>query len=318
MADEQPSMWCGPSVVTEPQPNAGPLPSPPAAPPHDPLYSDAAPTSMPTLPNLPSLPSLPALPELPALPALPALPPAPEEEKEVPAPMPRPAGGGGLAAGEFQQIPGSRNTIVINTGTAEHPNNRVINIPLISSKPEPRPEDMFGPAPPPSDRGAAANRSSAALNPAEERKADPSGAGSSAREPGWTQAGGAGATAGTKLFLGGLNYDTEEQGLRAYFGKWGTVLDCLVLRDKLTEKSRGFGFVTLVEEEAVDLILKELTHEIDGRNLTVRRSTPRGTGPLDEAGQPKHPPTALAPAPPLRDHADSRARKVVRLRVGWV
>ena len=51
----------------------------------------------------------------------------------------------------------------------------------------------------------------------------------------------------------GLGFETlttrNYQGLRAYFGKWGTVLDCLVLRDKLTEKSRGFGFVTLVEEE---------------------------------------------------------------------
>ena len=54
-----------------------------------------------------------------------------------------------------------------------------------------------------------------------------------------------------------------------------------MLRDKLTEKSRGFGFVTLVEEAAVELILKEMTHEIDGRNLTVRRSTPRGTGTYD-------------------------------------
>ena len=123
----EPPMWSGPSVVTEPLPNAGTLPSPPAAPPYDPLYSDAAslvmPTSMPTLPNLvPSLPSLPSLPDLPALPALPALPglPAPEEEEEVPAPMARPGGGGGMAGGEYQQVVGSRNTIVINTGTAEN------------------------------------------------------------------------------------------------------------------------------------------------------------------------------------------------------
>lgn len=121
MAEPAP-MWSGPSVVTEPQPNAGPLPTPPAAPPYEPLYSDAAPlmmpTSMPTLPNLPLLPSLPSLPDLPALPALPGL-AAPEEEEEVPAPMARP-GGGGLAGGEYQQVVGSRNTIVINTGTAEN------------------------------------------------------------------------------------------------------------------------------------------------------------------------------------------------------
>ena len=117
-------MWSGPSVVTEPQPNAGQLASPPAAPSYDPLYSDAAPLGMPgSLPSLPSLSanllSLPSLPDLPALPALPGLSAPEEEEAEVPAPMARP-GGGQMAGGEYQQVVGSRNTIVINTGTAEN------------------------------------------------------------------------------------------------------------------------------------------------------------------------------------------------------
>ena len=211
-------MWSGPSVVTEPQPNAGPLPLPPAAPTYDPLYSDVALGPMLTLPSLPAL--------LP----LPPLPASEEEEEEVPAPMFNPA----------SRDP-TRDGLVINTGTAQNPNNRVINIPLISSKPAPRVEDMFGPAPPPSHRTAAAP-----VVPKPEAPVFEEARGPEAPEE----------TPGAKLFLGGLNYDTEEQGLRAYFGKWGTVIDCLVLRDKNTEKSRGFGFVTLVEEEAVDLILK--------------------------------------------------------------
>lgn len=49
----------------------------------------------------------------------------------------------------------------------------------------------------------------------------------------------------------------------------------------------GFGFVTLSEDEAVELILREQTHEIDGRNLTVRRASHRSSGPLDNNGLPK-------------------------------
>jgi len=153
---------------------------------------------------------------------------------------------------------------------------RMVNIPLISAKPEPRPEELFGPAAPPGADGS---------KPADNIGQVPMTPGPMLPGP----AGGPLDTGGTKIFLGGLNYDTEEQGLRAYFGKWGSVADCLVLRDRETEKSRGFGFVTLVEEEAVELILREPTHEIDGRNLTVRRASPRGSGPLGEDGQPKNP-----------------------------
>ena len=143
------------------------------------------------------------------------------EPVQIPAPMPKPAEIG-------VKLPDGRaaSNIIINTGTPDNPNPRMINIPLISAKPPPKPEDMFGPAPPPGHREPAPAPEADASDPAAQD------------------------SQGTKLFLGGLNYDTEEQGLRAYFGKWGTVVDCLVLRDKDTEKSRGFGFVTLVEEEA--------------------------------------------------------------------
>mgnify|MGYP006134186209 CR=1 FL=1 len=106
-------------------------------------------------------------------------------------------------------------------GHPGHPSEpRVINIPLIPSDPAPRPEEMFGPAAPPSACGAP---------PADSIGSTPASSHAVAFQD----------SVGTKLFLGGLNYDTEEQGLRAYFGKWGTVTDCLVLRDRETEKSRG-------------------------------------------------------------------------------
>lgn len=110
---------------------------------------------------------------------------------------------------------------LVTIANPAHPSEpRVINIPLIPSDPAPKPEEMFGPAAPPGARGAP---------PADSVGSTPASSHAVASQD----------PIGTKLFLGGLNYDTEEQGLRAYFGKWGTVTDCLVLRDRETEKSRG-------------------------------------------------------------------------------
>ena len=86
-----------------------------------------------------------------------------------------------------------------------------------------------------------------------------------------------------KLFLGGLAWETSEDGLREYFGKFGTVLDCMVLRDRETGKSRGFGFVTIAEDENIEATLAQ-EHELDGRALTVRRASPKTatvTAPAD-------------------------------------
>ena len=39
-----------------------------------------------------------------------------------------------------------------------------------------------------------------------------------------------------KLFIGGLHYDTTEESLKEYFNKWGSVVDCVVMRDPNTRK----------------------------------------------------------------------------------
>ena len=47
-----------------------------------------------------------------------------------------------------------------------------------------------------------------------------------------------------KLFIGGLNYVTSEDGLREFYGQWGELTDCVVMKDGQSGKSRGFGFIT--------------------------------------------------------------------------
>ena len=54
----------------------------------------------------------------------------------------------------------------------------------------------------------------------------------------------------SKTFLGGLNYDTTEEGLRQYFeSKYGHVADAHVVRERDTQRSRGFGFVTFSDPD---------------------------------------------------------------------
>lgn len=58
--------------------------------------------------------------------------------------------------------------------------------------------------------------------------------------------------------------------------RFGTVLECMVLRERDSGKSRGFGFVTIAEDDKIEAILKQ-DHELDGRTLTVRRASPKST-----------------------------------------
>uniref|UniRef100_A0A8D2NVQ9 RRM domain-containing protein n=1 Tax=Zosterops lateralis melanops TaxID=1220523 RepID=A0A8D2NVQ9_ZOSLA len=55
-----------------------------------------------------------------------------------------------------------------------------------------------------------------------------------------------------KLFIGGLSFETTDESLRSHFEQWGTLTDCVVMRDPNTKRSRGFGFVTYSSVEEVD------------------------------------------------------------------
>lgn len=55
-----------------------------------------------------------------------------------------------------------------------------------------------------------------------------------------------------KLFIGGLSLNTTDDTLKEFYGKFGTILDCVVMRDGATKKSRGFGFVTYSAKTEVD------------------------------------------------------------------
>lgn len=63
--------------------------------------------------------------------------------------------------------------------------------------------------------------------------------------------------------------------MRKHFEQWGEMADCVVMRDPNTKKSRGFGFVTYKEADALDQAQANRPHKIDGREVETKRAMPR-------------------------------------------
>ncbi|GAB1608336.1 heterogeneous nuclear ribonucleoprotein A1-like isoform X3 [Argonauta hians] len=86
-----------------------------------------------------------------------------------------------------------------------------------------------------------------------------------------------------KLFIGGLNYSTTEDGLKSHFEEWGEIVDCVVMRDLNTKRSRGFGFVTYKTEDMLDEAQKHRPHTVDNREVDTKRAIPRSEADESQA-----------------------------------
>lgn len=71
-----------------------------------------------------------------------------------------------------------------------------------------------------------------------------------------------------KMFVGGLNWETTDESLKNYFSQFGEVLDCTVMRDNVTGRSRGFGFLTFAESKSVTTVLAK-EHFLDGKIVSI-------------------------------------------------
>jgi RNA recognition motif-containing protein len=75
---------------------------------------------------------------------------------------------------------------------------------------------------------------------------------------------------GKKLFVGNLGWDVRDEQLKEVFGEVGTVEEAVVIIDRMKNRSKGFGFVTMSTEEEAQTALEELNgKEIDGRPINV-------------------------------------------------
>jgi RNA recognition motif-containing protein len=79
-----------------------------------------------------------------------------------------------------------------------------------------------------------------------------------------------------KLFVGGLDWGTSTEDLRAAFEKFGKIEDATVILDRSTGRSRGFGFVTFESAADAANAIKEMNgKELDGRVLKVNQAESR-------------------------------------------
>lgn len=82
-----------------------------------------------------------------------------------------------------------------------------------------------------------------------------------------------------KLFIGGLAWQTNDEGLRLKFSEFGNVEEAVVVKDRDTGRSRGFGFVRFsTDEEATAAMNAMNDQEFDGRRIRVDKATDRGGG----------------------------------------
>ena len=78
-----------------------------------------------------------------------------------------------------------------------------------------------------------------------------------------------------KLYVGGLPYSTSEDSLREYFSQAGAVQSATIITDKMSGRSKGFGFVEMGSEDEAKKAI-EMFHgkDFEGRNLTVNEARP--------------------------------------------
>ncbi len=78
------------------------------------------------------------------------------------------------------------------------------------------------------------------------------------------------------LHVGGLSFDTTDDGLRTFFEQAGTVESAKVITDRDSGRSRGFGFVEMATDDEGRKAIEDLNGEmLDGRTLTVNEARPR-------------------------------------------
>lgn len=90
-----------------------------------------------------------------------------------------------------------------------------------------------------------------------------------------------------KLFIGGLNTETTEKALEQYFSKYGRIVEVLLMKDRETNKSRGFAFVTFDSPaDAKDAAREMNGKSLDGKPIKVEQATK----PQFESGGRRGPP----------------------------
>jgi len=85
--------------------------------------------------------------------------------------------------------------------------------------------------------------------------------------------------ANAKVYVGNLSWNTTDDSLREAFGQYGSIVDSVVMRDRDTGRSRGFGFVTYGTSEEAEAAIGQLNEsQLDGRTIRVNMANTRPAG----------------------------------------
>jgi RNA recognition motif-containing protein len=89
----------------------------------------------------------------------------------------------------------------------------------------------------------------------------------------------------TKLFVGKLSFDTTDETLRAAFAQYGAVTSAQVIMDRDTNRSKGFGFVEMENDQEAQAAIAALNEqEFEGRTIVVNVARPREDRPQRSGG----------------------------------
>ncbi len=89
----------------------------------------------------------------------------------------------------------------------------------------------------------------------------------------------------SKLFVGRLPYSVTSEQLKELFAAHGTVVSAVVIIDKFSNESKGFGFVEMSSQEEADAAVKALDNsEVEGRQIVVSIARPQEKRPPREGG----------------------------------
>ena len=84
------------------------------------------------------------------------------------------------------------------------------------------------------------------------------------------------------IYVGNLPYSTTDADLRTAFGQYGEVASAAIIMDKMTGRSKGFGFVEMPSKAEAEAAIQALDgQDLNGRNLKVNEAKPREDRPRE-------------------------------------
>lgn len=78
-----------------------------------------------------------------------------------------------------------------------------------------------------------------------------------------------------KVFLGGLPSNVTETDLRVFFGRYGKVMEVVIMYDQEKKKSRGFGFLSFEDDASVERVTMEHYINLNGKQVEIKKAEPR-------------------------------------------